>query len=60
MEGVCWATKPQRLWVCFEFVRVPAVSFVQCDVVGENLAPALQAKKPTVFVGVGKLKDYKL
>jgi len=39
---------------------VPAVSFVQCDVVGENLAPALQAKKPTVFVGVGKLKDYKL
>lgn len=34
--------------------------FVQCNVVGENLAPALQAKYPTVFVGIGKLKDYKL
>ena len=34
--------------------------FVECNVVGENLAPVLQAKYPTVFVGVGKLKDYKL
>ena len=34
--------------------------FVECNVVGENLAPALQAKYPTVFVGVGELKDYKL
>ncbi|XP_022800415.1 uncharacterized protein K02A2.6-like [Stylophora pistillata] len=34
--------------------------FVECNVVGENLAPFLQAKYPTVFVGVGKLKDYKL
>lgn len=33
---------------------------MQCNVVGENLAPALQAKYPTVFVGIGKLKDYKL
>ena len=34
--------------------------FVECNVVGENLAPILQAKYPTVFVGVGKLKGYKL
>ena len=34
--------------------------FVECNVVGENLVPVLQAKYPTVFVGVGKLKDYKL
>ncbi|XP_022808896.1 uncharacterized protein LOC111345868 [Stylophora pistillata] len=34
--------------------------FVECNVVGENLALVLQAKYPTVFVGVGKLKDYKL
>ena len=34
--------------------------FVECNVVSENLAPVLQAKYPTVFVGVGKLKDYKL
>ena len=34
--------------------------FVECNIVGENLAPALQVKYPTVFVGVGKLKDYKL
>ena len=33
---------------------------VQCNVVGEDLAPALQAKYPKVFVGVGKLKDYQL
>ena len=33
---------------------------MQCNVVDENLAPVLQAKYPTVFVGVGKLKDYKL
>ena len=26
--------------------------FVECNVVGENLAPVLQAKYPTVFVGV--------
>ncbi|PFX14782.1 Retrovirus-related Pol polyprotein [Stylophora pistillata] len=34
--------------------------FLECNVVGENLAPVPQAKYPTVFVGVGKLKDYKL
>ena len=34
--------------------------FVACNVVGENLAPILQSKYPTVFVGVGKLKGYKL
>ena len=34
--------------------------FVECNVVGENLVLVLQAKYPTVFVGVGKLKDYKL
>ena len=34
--------------------------FVERNVVGENLAPILQAKYPTVFVGVGKLKGYKL
>ena len=34
--------------------------FVECNVVGGNLAPILQAKYPTVFVGVGKLKGYKL
>ena len=34
--------------------------FVECNVVSENLAPVLQAKYPTVFVDVGKLKDYKL
>ena len=34
--------------------------FVECNVVSENLAPILQAKYPTVFVGVGKLKGYKL
>ena len=34
--------------------------FVECNVVGEKLVPVLQAKYPTVFVGVGKLKDYKL
>ena len=34
--------------------------FVECNVVGENLVPVLQAKYPTLFVGVGKLKDYKL
>ena len=34
--------------------------FVECNVVGENLAPILQAKYPTVFVGVGKLKGCKL
>ena len=33
---------------------------VQCNVVGEDLASVLQAKYPKVFVGVGKLKDYKL
>ena len=33
---------------------------VECNVVGENLAPILQAKYPTVFVGVGKLIGYKL
>ena len=33
--------------------------FVECNVVGESLAPILQAKYPTVFVGVGKLKGYK-
>ena len=33
---------------------------MECNVVGENLAPVLQAKYPTVFVGVGKLNDYKL
>ena len=33
---------------------------MECRVVGENLAPILQAKYPTVFVGVGKLKGYKL
>ena len=33
---------------------------VQSNVVGEDLASALQAKYPKVFVGVGKLKDYKL
>jgi len=32
---------------------------VQCNVVGEDLASALQARYPKVF-GVGKLKDYKL
>ena len=32
--------------------------FLECNVVGENLVPILQAKYPTVFVG--KLKDYKL
>ena len=34
--------------------------FVACNVVDENLAPILQAKYPTVFIGVGKLKGYKL
>ena len=34
--------------------------FVEFNVVGKNFAPVLQAKYPTVFVGVGKLKDYKL
>ena len=34
--------------------------FVECNVVGENLAPILEANYPTVFVGVGKLKGYKL
>ena len=34
--------------------------FVECNVVGENLVPVLQAKYPTVFVSVGKLKDCKL
>ena len=34
--------------------------FVECNAAGENLAPVLQAKCPTVFVGVSKLKDYKL
>ena len=33
---------------------------MECNVVGENLAPILQAKYPTVFVGVCKLKGYKL
>ncbi|KAL9985472.1 hypothetical protein ACROYT_G007886 [Oculina patagonica] len=33
---------------------------VQCNVVREDLALALQAKYPKVFVGVGKLKDYQL
>ena len=33
---------------------------MQCNVFGENLAPILQAKYRTVFVGVGKLKGYKL
>ena len=33
---------------------------MECNVLGENLAPVLQAKYPIVFVGVGKLKDYKL
>ena len=37
-----------------------ARGFAQCNVVGEDLASALQAKNPKVFVGVGKLKDYKL
>ena len=34
--------------------------FVECNVIGKNLAPVLQAKYPTVFVSIGKLKDYKL
>ena len=34
--------------------------FAECNDVGENLAVALQVKYPTMFVGVGKLKDYKL
>ena len=34
--------------------------FVKCNVVSENLVPVLQAKYPIVFVGVCKLKDYKL
>ena len=34
--------------------------FAQCSVVGEYLASALQAKYLKVFVGFGKLKDYKL
>ena len=34
-------------------VRVSAVS-LQCNVVGENLAPALQAEYTTVFVGFGR------
>lgn len=33
---------------------------VQCIVVGEDLALALQAKHPKVFVSVGKLKDHQL
>lgn len=33
---------------------------MECNVVGENLAPVFQAKYPTMFVGVGKLNDYKL
>ena len=31
--------------------------FVGCNVIGENIAPALQVKYPTVFFGIGKLKD---
>ena len=31
-----------------------------CNVVGGDLASALQAKFPKVFFGVGKIKDYKL
>ncbi|PFX12979.1 Retrovirus-related Pol polyprotein [Stylophora pistillata] len=34
--------------------------FLECNVVRENVALVIQAKYPTVFVGVGKLKDYKL
>ena len=33
---------------------------MECNVVGENLVSALQVKYPTVSVGIGKLKDYKL
>ena len=32
----------------------------ECNVVGKDLASALQAKYPKVFDGIGKLKDYKL
>ena len=28
VEGVCWATKPQRLWVCFGLVRASAVTLL--------------------------------
>ena len=34
--------------------------FVDCIVVGKKLAPVPQAKYPTAFGLIGKLKDYKL
>ena len=57
MEGVYWATKSQRLWAWFGLVRASAVSVWSAML---SVAPILQAKYPTVFVGVGKLKGYKL
>ena len=29
MEGVCWATKPPRLWVCFGLVRTSIAEHIR-------------------------------
>ncbi|PFX13169.1 Retrovirus-related Pol polyprotein from transposon 17.6 [Stylophora pistillata] len=62
VAGVCWTTKPLDYEALGLLRTSSSVSskFLECNVVGENLAPVLQAKYPTVFVGVGGLKDYKL
>ena len=57
MEGVFWATS-QELGLLRIGLNVSSGS--ECNVVGKDLASALQAKYPKVFDGIGKLKDYKL